>query len=63
MGRAMWEVLDRYLDQDRVWPAPDGTEIALDAMSATHRLSVLLALEAPYPSCPLVRRLRELTVE
>ncbi|MHB8466177.1 MAG: hypothetical protein ACYDH6_16160 [Acidimicrobiales bacterium] len=60
MGRAVWDVLDQYLDQDRVWPAPDGTEIELDAMTPAHRLCVLLALETPHPTAPLVVRLRQL---
>jgi hypothetical protein len=56
----MWEVVDRYLDQDRVAPVPDGTEIELEQMTAAHRLCLLLALETPYPGTKLVRRLREL---
>jgi hypothetical protein len=60
MGHAMWDSLDRYLDQDRVWPVPDGSEIELDAMTPAHRLCVLLALEGPHSCTPLVRRLREL---
>ena len=60
MGRAVWESLDRYLEQDRVWPVPDGSEIELDAMTHAHLLCVLPALEGPHSRTPLVRRLRQL---
>ena len=59
MGPVVWDLLDRYLAQDRVWPSPDGSEMALEAMSPAHRLCALIALEE-HASTPLVRRLHEL---
>ena len=54
--------LNDYLDQDRVWPVPDGSVIELDEMTPAHRLSALVAL-GDLPPTPLSRRLRSLVRE
>jgi hypothetical protein len=50
-----------YLDQDRVWPAPDGSELPLEDLTPAQRLSALISLERSAEfDRPLTRRLREL---